>query len=345
MIGTALRERTSRQMSRPLGPGIMMSRISRSKGIPSPSSSARLVAVGGRGHLEALLGQRVADRVADRGLVVGDQDAAAAHRALSWYIVRPPGSGSVGRRGGGPRRCCPRPRRSRRRSRPPITSTMRRAIARPRPKPSCLRDSRAPVEALEDALDLRRGNAGAGVDHFQDDLALPVVAAANGNGPGGRRVLEGVGQQADHHLAQQGRVAGGGAGPARPRRRARSRRGASTAATTSRTAAGTSTTSLSAAPRDSTRARVSSDWVRRLIRSASSARRSRKWSRSPGARSWRRPAAPRSRRRSRPAGCAARGRRWRRSRLRRTRAAARRCGRAATASTARSSGSERAVIA
>jgi hypothetical protein len=37
MIGTALRARTSRQMSRPLGPGIMMSRISRSKGMPSPS--------------------------------------------------------------------------------------------------------------------------------------------------------------------------------------------------------------------------------------------------------------------------------------------------------------------
>ena len=36
------------------------------------------------------------------------------------------------------------------------------------------------------------------------------MAAANGNAPGQGRVLEGVGEQADHHLAQQGRVAIGG---------------------------------------------------------------------------------------------------------------------------------------
>ena len=94
----------------------------------------------------------------------------------------------------------------------------------------------AAVEALEDALDLRRGNAGSGVDHLQDHLPLAVAAAANGNGAGGRRVLEGVGEQADHHLAQQRRVAVGGeigldlddaarrAAAPRPRRRRRGSR-------------------------------------------------------------------------------------------------------------------------
>ena len=42
------------------------------------------------------------------------------------------------------------------------------------------------------------------------DLADPFVAAPQGHRPGRRRVLEGVGEQADHHLAQQGRVAGRG---------------------------------------------------------------------------------------------------------------------------------------
>src|ERR1700710_795383 len=68
----------------------------------------------------------------------------------------------------------------------------------------------APVEALEDALDLRRRDPGAGVDYLQDDLCLSVMAPAHRNGAGGWRVLEGVGEQADHHLAQQRRIAGGG---------------------------------------------------------------------------------------------------------------------------------------
>ena len=41
----------------------------------------RVVAVDGERHVEALLLERVADRVPDRGLVVGDQDAAVAHHA------------------------------------------------------------------------------------------------------------------------------------------------------------------------------------------------------------------------------------------------------------------------
>ena len=109
-------------------------------------------------------------------------------------------------------------------------------------------------------------------------LLLAVEAAANGNGAGGWRVLTGVGEQPDQHLAQQGRVALGGevgldiGADLDPDRRL------PTASTASRIAAGTSTTSVSPAPSDSTRARVSSARVSRFIRSASSARRSRKWS-------------------------------------------------------------------
>ena len=69
---------------------------------------------------------------------------------------------------------------------------------------------RAAVEALEDALDLRRGDPCSGVDHFHHHLPLAVEAAANGNAAGGWRVLTGVGEQADQHLAQQRRVALGG---------------------------------------------------------------------------------------------------------------------------------------
>src|SRR5690242_13982534 len=42
----------------------------------------------------------------------------------------------------------------------------------------------APVETLEDALDLRRRDPGPGVDYLHDDLALSVMPAANGNGAG-----------------------------------------------------------------------------------------------------------------------------------------------------------------
>src|SRR5206468_10874135 len=92
----------------------------------------RLVAVGCRGDLEALLGQRVADRVADRRLVVGDEDSAAAHAT---------GVGlgfATGRR---TQKVLPSPCTDSTPIRPPITSTIRCAIAKPRPKPSCLRVS------------------------------------------------------------------------------------------------------------------------------------------------------------------------------------------------------------
>src|SRR3954447_17149412 len=51
----------------------------------------------------------------------------------------------------------------------------------------------APVEALEYALDLRRGDSCSSVDYLHDHVPLAVAAAANGNGAGGWRVLEGVG--------------------------------------------------------------------------------------------------------------------------------------------------------
>src|SRR6187549_4279549 len=51
----------------------------------------------------------------------------------------------------------------------------------------------APVEALEDPLDLLFRNTRPGVDHLQHDLPLTVTAGANRNGTRQRRVLEGVG--------------------------------------------------------------------------------------------------------------------------------------------------------
>src|SRR5690348_1677708 len=57
----------------------------------------------------------------------------------------------------------------------------------------------AAVEALEDALQLPRWNSGTGVKNLQDHFSFAVVAAANSNGAGRRGVLEGVGEEADHH--------------------------------------------------------------------------------------------------------------------------------------------------
>src|SRR5438128_2501627 len=50
----------------------------------------------------------------------------------------------------------------------------------------------AAVEALEDALALRRRDPGAGVDYLENYLCLAVMPGANRNGAGRRRVLEGV---------------------------------------------------------------------------------------------------------------------------------------------------------
>src|SRR6476619_3267558 len=61
---------------------------------------------------------------------------------------------------------------------------------------------RAAVEALEDALYLSCGYAGSCVDHFHGPVLLAVATAANGNGAGGWRVLTGVCEQPDQHMAQ-----------------------------------------------------------------------------------------------------------------------------------------------
>src|ERR1700750_458591 len=46
----------------------------------------------------------------------------------------------------------------------------------------------AAVKALEDAPELCRRDAGAGVDYLQNHFPFAVMAAANGNGTGRRRV-------------------------------------------------------------------------------------------------------------------------------------------------------------
>src|SRR5262249_54002614 len=91
-----------------------------------------LLAVGGEGDVEALLLERVADRLADRRLVVDDQDAAG------WpgCGVHATGVGvglAAGRR---TQKVLPAPGFERRPIWPPITATMRFAIESPRPKPS-----------------------------------------------------------------------------------------------------------------------------------------------------------------------------------------------------------------
>src|SRR5262245_7396733 len=64
-----------------------------------------------------------------------------------------------------------------------------------------------PVEPLEDSFYLGRGYPRPGVDHFHRYVSLPISATAYRNGAGGWRVLEGVGEQADENLPEQGRVA------------------------------------------------------------------------------------------------------------------------------------------
>ena len=208
MIGTGLRPRTSRQRSRPLRPGIMMSRTSRSKGTsPVAELLVGVVAVGGDRDLEALLAERVAHRLADRGLVVGDQDPSAAHR------VRLMRSGSA--LGAASRslivKMLPRP------SSEETLDLAAHHIDHPlgdreaEPEALALQRTAAAVEALEDAILLRRRG-------FQflcprprsRPVTPPPDVSAKGNGAGRGGVLEGVGQQADQHLAEQDRVGVGG---------------------------------------------------------------------------------------------------------------------------------------
>ena len=147
---------------------------------------------------------------------------------------------------------------------------MRLAIDRPRPKPSCSRAPGAAVEALEHPTDLVGCDPVPGVLDLDQNLAVRPPARAKRNGAGRRRVLERVRQQADQHLPQEDGVALGGelvpdvdAGP-------RARPGGATACAASSITNPTSIASVVSSPTASMRARVSSESVRRLTRSASS---------------------------------------------------------------------------
>src|SRR3954452_9224624 len=199
MIGTALRERTSRQMSRPLGHGIMLSRISRSKGTPLPSSSAASSpsAAGGTSNPSWASAYQTESRThgssssmrmrplliasCHRGRArLGDREADPEGAPLPLHGLDPdPASHHVDHPLGD--------------REAEAEALMRAGLA-------------APVEALGDAFELRSRNTGAGIDDLQDHFPLAVMTAANGNGAGRWSVLERVSEQADHHLAQQRRV-------------------------------------------------------------------------------------------------------------------------------------------
>ena len=153
MIGTGLCARTSRQMSRPLLPGIMMSRISRSKAVVVDLPLG-LLAIRREGDVESLLLERVADGFTDRKLVVDDEDA--AHGGAGRGLMRP-ASGSAWAARSRTQKVLPSPGSERSPISPFITSTIRFAIERPSPNPSPSSVADTPVEALEDALLLVRG--------------------------------------------------------------------------------------------------------------------------------------------------------------------------------------------
>src|SRR5918995_3101687 len=93
----------------------------------------RVVAVHSEDHVEALLAQRVPDRVANRGLVVRNQDPARCHHRGLHYAT---GVGAVLAAGRWIQKVLPFPSSDCTPISPPITSTMRCAIDSPRPNPS-----------------------------------------------------------------------------------------------------------------------------------------------------------------------------------------------------------------
>ena len=117
--------------------------------------------------------------------------------------VHATGVGSVWRRAAGPRRCCPSPAPSGGRSRPPITSTMRFAIDRPRPKPSPLGHARASIEAVEDPILLVGRDSLPGVLYLDRHAVLGPTRGAKGNRARRGRVRASVAEQTEHHLAEQ----------------------------------------------------------------------------------------------------------------------------------------------
>ena len=101
-------------------------------GVLAAELAVGVLAVDGQRDLEALLLERVADGVAHRGLVVCDQDpvaSTAAARHATGVVA-----GCAARRR--TQKVLPSPSIDSTPISPPITSTIRRAIESPRPKPS-----------------------------------------------------------------------------------------------------------------------------------------------------------------------------------------------------------------
>src|SRR4051794_32153213 len=158
MIGTALRDRTSRQMSRPLGPGIMMSRISRSNGMPSPSFSDA--------SSPSATGVTSKPSWASAYPTESRTDGSSSAMRIRPLLI----SGHRRRRGLGDRQADPEV----------AALSLDRGGAdlaphhvdhaagdrQPESESLVLARLRAPVEALEYALDLGCGYSGSGVDHF-----------------------------------------------------------------------------------------------------------------------------------------------------------------------------------
>src|SRR6185295_7399768 len=96
--------------------------------------SIRIVPVLGERDVEPLLLERIADGVPNRGLVVRDQNSAVAHRNHAT------GVGALCATGSRTQKVLPAPSFDSTPISPSITSTIRFAIASPRPKPSCTRE-------------------------------------------------------------------------------------------------------------------------------------------------------------------------------------------------------------
>ena len=150
--------------------------------------------------------ERVADRVAHRGLVVGDQDPAVGHRHHATGVAAGFADRQAHPEGAARLRPCDSTPIS-----PPITSTIRFAIERPEAEALLLERARAAVEALEDAVrpPPRRFRCRCRCTSIKTSPSVSATSAKR-NGARRGRVLERVREQADQHLAQQHRVALGG---------------------------------------------------------------------------------------------------------------------------------------
>ena len=327
MIGTGLRARTSRQMSRP--------RAARHHDVEDQQVEARVraaelavgvLAVDGERDVEALLARarsRPPRGPRARRRLSGSCPSAPAAAAHATGVV----AGCAAR--SRTQNVLPSPSIDSTPISPPITSTIRRAIERPSPNPSCSSEPRAAVEALEDPVDLLRGDPDAGVDRPRSAprRTSPVIGA-------------------DRHPARA-RGVFLNAFVSSPISTWRSSTRSPCADEARRRASTDDLDPLGRGDRLGGLLDHQADVERlgpaladrlhprqreqRLGQAADPlgvlARAGRGSGRAPRGRPWRRRAGPRPRPRSRRSGCAARARRWRRTRARRPRAAAPRCGR------------------